>query len=199
MKAKDRGVVALRVHATFGQFVPFEPFGEVAEHLPAGARVVERAYAPDGRAQALDASVGMHDRALLLGVRLGWEHHSRVCAQAIREQGRVRHEYGEVILPLTVLRRLDAVMTPTRQAVWDRDAALTIQNKDRPLKLAAKLPQIVNFGAYPTSIYLGRDGKVRSVHAGFASEATGEEHLRLEREITDLVEKLLAEKTAQGD
>ena len=34
------------------------------------------------------------------------------------------------------------------------------------------LPEIVNFGAYPTAIYLGRDGRVRSVHAGFASPAT---------------------------
>jgi type I restriction enzyme M protein len=55
----------------------------------------------------------------------------------------MRHEYGEIILPLTVLRRLDAVMAETRQAVWDRDAVLTsqgIQNKDRLLKAAAKLP-----------------------------------------------------------
>ena len=55
----------------------------------------------------------------------------------------MRHEYGEVILPLTVLRRLDAVTAPTRQAVWDRDAALSgsgIQNRERPLRLAAKLP-----------------------------------------------------------
>ena len=54
-----------------------------------------------------------------------------------------RHEYGQVILPFTVLRRLDAVMAPTREAVRARDAALTgqgIQNKDRPLQLAAKLP-----------------------------------------------------------
>ena len=60
-------------------------------------------------------------------------------------------------------------------------------------QLNAKLPQIVNFGAYPTSIYLGRDGRVRSMHAGFASPATGEEHERLKRELTELVEKLLAE------
>ncbi len=55
----------------------------------------------------------------------------------------MRHEYGEVILPLTVLRRLDAVMAKTRQAVRDRNTALTsqgIKNKDRPLQLAAKLP-----------------------------------------------------------
>jgi type I restriction enzyme M protein len=49
-------------------------------------------------------------------------------------------EYGKVILPLTVLRRLDCVMEPTRQAVWDRDASLKLTNKDQMLKLAAKLP-----------------------------------------------------------
>ncbi|MEV6980895.1 class I SAM-dependent DNA methyltransferase [Sphaerisporangium sp. NPDC051017] len=51
-----------------------------------------------------------------------------------------RHEYGGVILPFTLLRRLDAVMAPTRQAVRDSDAALTIQNKQKLLELAAKLP-----------------------------------------------------------
>jgi type I restriction enzyme M protein len=51
-----------------------------------------------------------------------------------------RSEYGHVILPFTVLRRLDAVMAPTRAAVRARDAALTIQNKQRLLELAAKLP-----------------------------------------------------------
>jgi len=59
--------------------------------------------------------------------------------------------------------------------------------------IAQRLPQIVNFGAYPTSIYLGRDGKVRSVHAGFASPATGEEHTRLKAELRELTERLLAE------
>jgi thiol-disulfide isomerase/thioredoxin len=53
------------------------------------------------------------------------------------------------------------------------------------------LPDLVNFGAYPTSIYLGRDSRVRSVHAGFASPATGEEHVRLKQELRELVERLL--------
>jgi type I restriction enzyme M protein len=51
-----------------------------------------------------------------------------------------RSEYGHVILPFTVLRRLDAVMAPTREAVRVRDAELNIQNKQRLLELAAKLP-----------------------------------------------------------
>lgn len=51
-----------------------------------------------------------------------------------------RHEYGGVILPFTLLRRLDAVMAPTREAVWKRDAELQIDNKRRMLEIAAKLP-----------------------------------------------------------
>jgi thiol-disulfide isomerase/thioredoxin len=62
--------------------------------------------------------------------------------------------------------------------------------------IGEKLPQIVNFGAYPTTIFLGRDGKVRSVHAGFASPATGEEHTRLKTEVRGLVERLLAESAS---
>jgi len=54
-----------------------------------------------------------------------------------------RHEYGQVILPFTLLRRLDAVMAPTRAAVRERNAQLEaqdVQNKDRLLEIAAKLP-----------------------------------------------------------
>ncbi|TDB91013.1 SAM-dependent DNA methyltransferase [Actinomadura sp. KC216] len=51
-----------------------------------------------------------------------------------------RHEYGQVILPFTLLRRLDAVMAPTRATVRTRNASLDIQNKDRLLEIAAKLP-----------------------------------------------------------
>jgi type I restriction enzyme M protein len=51
-----------------------------------------------------------------------------------------RHEYGQVILPFTLMRRLDAVMHPTRDAVRKRNAELDIQNKQRLLEIAAKLP-----------------------------------------------------------
>jgi thiol-disulfide isomerase/thioredoxin len=69
----------------------------------------------------------------------------------------------------------------------------TVDSTPRSKTIAEALPELVNFGAYPTSIYLGRDGRVRSVHAGFASPATGEEHVRLKQELIELVERLLAE------
>jgi type I restriction enzyme M protein len=49
-------------------------------------------------------------------------------------------EYGKVILPLTVLRRLDCVMEPTREAVWERQDTLKMENKDQILRMTAKLP-----------------------------------------------------------
>jgi type I restriction enzyme M protein len=51
-----------------------------------------------------------------------------------------RHEYGQVILPFTLLRRLDAVMAPTRDAVRKRDNELNLQNKRQLLEIEAKLP-----------------------------------------------------------
>lgn len=49
-------------------------------------------------------------------------------------------EYGKVVLPFTVLRRFDCVMEPTRQAVWDRDAAYPGEAPPALLKAAAGLP-----------------------------------------------------------
>lgn len=58
---------------------------------------------------------------------------------------------------------------------------------------ATMLPQLVNLAVFPTTIVLGRDGRVRHVHAGFASAATGEEHVRLTREQRELIRRLLRE------
>jgi hypothetical protein len=59
--------------------------------------------------------------------------------------------------------------------------------------VADKLPQLVNFAVYPTTIILGRNGRVRRVHAGFASAATGDAHVQLKQEERDLIERLLKE------
>ncbi|MBZ5622111.1 MAG: TlpA family protein disulfide reductase [Acidobacteriia bacterium] len=60
-------------------------------------------------------------------------------------------------------------------------------------ELKDKLPQAVNLNAYPTTFFLGRDGRVRSVHAGFAGIATADFHRQLKEDVTALVERLLAE------
>ncbi len=61
-------------------------------------------------------------------------------------------------------------------------------------ELAAEtLPQLYGFTAFPTSVFLGRDGKVRLVHAGFYGPATGAQHDRLIQGFRAIIERLLAE------
>jgi peroxiredoxin len=60
-------------------------------------------------------------------------------------------------------------------------------------QLNEKIPQAVNLNCWPTSFFLGRDGRVREVHAGFAGPANRPAHEALMHEVTELVEQLLAE------
>jgi hypothetical protein len=69
----------------------------------------------------------------------------------------------------------------------------TTQPSPTSKTIAEALPQLVNFGAYPTTIVLGRDGLVRNVHAGFPSAATGAEHVRHKEEVRELLTRLLTE------
>ncbi|WP_213806594.1 TlpA disulfide reductase family protein [Granulicella sp. dw_53] len=60
-------------------------------------------------------------------------------------------------------------------------------------QLNEKLPQAVNLNCWPTTFFLGRDGLVKEVHAGFAGPANPPAHEALKQEVTDLIEHLLAE------
>lgn len=59
--------------------------------------------------------------------------------------------------------------------------------------LAEKVPQIHNLNSFPTTIFVGRDGLVRGVHAGFAGAVSGVFHSTAKEEITATVERLLSE------
>jgi len=56
-----------------------------------------------------------------------------------------------------------------------------------------KLSQATNWDAWPTTFFVGRDGRVRGVHAGFPSKASGELYGKATEDFTAQVERLLAE------
>ena len=79
----------------------------------------------------------------------------------------VRGKYRDVILPMTVLRRLDAVLEPTKQAVIDMKQRLdsaNISNQDAALKQAAEQ------AFYNTSQFSLRDLKSRSTQQKLKSD-----------------------------
>jgi thiol-disulfide isomerase/thioredoxin len=65
-----------------------------------------------------------------------------------------------------------------------------------PDQLEEKVPQAVNLNAFPTTFILGRDGRVRTVHAGFPSPGSGAYYTKAEHDITEHIERLLAERPA---
>jgi thiol-disulfide isomerase/thioredoxin len=62
-----------------------------------------------------------------------------------------------------------------------------------PAEMWEKIPQAVNLNTWPATIFVGRDGLVKSIHSGFASPASGEFHQQLQQEFTARIEKLLAD------
>src|SRR2546423_15011606 len=73
----------------------------------------------------------------------------------------VRGKYRDVILPMTVLRRFDAVLEPTKQAVIEMKRFLDEQgivDQDQPLRSAAQQ------AVYNTSKFTLRDLRSRTSH-----------------------------------
>jgi hypothetical protein len=60
--------------------------------------------------------------------------------------------------------------------------------------IARALPQLRDVTAFPTTVFVGRDGRVRRIHAGFHGLAAGPQHARMVREFETEIERLLNEK-----
>jgi peroxiredoxin len=63
-----------------------------------------------------------------------------------------------------------------------------------PAEMWEKVPQAVNLNTWPATLFVGRDGKVKHIHTGFASPASGVFSDELKQEFTATIEKLLKEK-----
>ncbi|GAA1587155.1 class I SAM-dependent DNA methyltransferase [Kribbella karoonensis] len=117
------------------------------------------------------------------------------------------HQYGNIILPMTILRRLDCLMEPTR----DQVRALAALNPN-PNALAARVRQQLGLGFYNTSDYDMKkllsdpDGlKVNLVDylSRFSANIDVFERFKFENEIATLAEKnrlyLVVSKFAEVD
>ena len=58
-------------------------------------------------------------------------------------------------------------------------------------QIAKTLPQLVNFGAYPTTIFLDRDGRVHAIHAGFAGPSTGDKFQEAQQHMDELTREIV--------
>lgn len=151
----------------------------------------------DGR-RVSDADPEFHGKAVILSIGGTWCANCHDEFPFLVELYKQYHARGLEVIGLSF--ELDPELTRSKPRVLAfikrYNVGFPMLIPGTPDEVSAKLPQLVNFGVYPTTIFLGRDGRVRSVHAGFASAATGDEHVRLEREERDLVERLVSEDSS---
>jgi peroxiredoxin len=63
-----------------------------------------------------------------------------------------------------------------------------------PAEMWEKVPQAVNLNTWPATLFVGRDGRVKHIHTGFASPASGVFSTELKAEFTATIEQLLKQK-----
>jgi len=87
----------------------------------------------------------------------------------------------------------DQLKNPERLRAFIRTYGIeyTVLLAGTPDQLAEKVPQGKNLNAFPTTFILGRDGRVRMVHAGFPSPGSGEFYRRAETDVSREIERLL--------
>jgi thiol-disulfide isomerase/thioredoxin len=56
-----------------------------------------------------------------------------------------------------------------------------------------KIPQTVNLNTWPATLFIGKDGRVKATHAGFAAPGSGIFNKQLQEEFTSNIERLLKE------
>lgn len=104
------------------------------------------------------------------------------------------HSKGLEIVNLS-FEEEDQLQDPTRLRAFIQRYGITypVLVAGTPDQLTEKITQADHLNCWPTSFILGRDGRVREVHAGFAGPANPPAHQALQHEVTSLVQKLLAE------
>ena len=61
------------------------------------------------------------------------------------------------------------------------------------LRTEKTLPQLSTIKAYPSLVFIGKDGQVRKVHSGFYGPATGDQYTKFVKEFEETVDALLNE------
>jgi peroxiredoxin len=150
----------------------------------------------NGRAVS-DADPRFRGKVVIVAISGSWCPNCHDEAPFLKELYRAYCAQGLEIVALS-FEESEQFKDPSRLRAFVNQYGLeyTVLLAGETSELHAKLPQAVNLDAWPTTFFLGRDGRVRSVHAGFAAPASGEFHKELRTEVTALVEKLLAERPA---
>ncbi len=104
------------------------------------------------------------------------------------------HAHGLEVVSLS-FEEADQLREPTRLRAFVSRYGITypVLLAGQPDQLNEKITIANNLNCWPTSFFVGRDGRVKEIHAGFAGPANPPAHEQLSKDITQLIEELLAQ------
>jgi thiol-disulfide isomerase/thioredoxin len=109
---------------------------------------------------------------------------------------------GVEILGLAYERKDDFNYAKNRvekmKAKFDVPYEFVIAGVNDKEKAAETLPALNKVVAFPTTIFVGKDGKVKHIHTGFEGPGTGVYYERFQERFNQVVNELLAEKGESG-
>ncbi|MCU1232211.1 MAG: Redoxin domain protein [Candidatus Solibacter sp.] len=192
-------LTALRPAAARAQGLsePTDPFHHTGVKDPSAA--VEFAFPDvDGRTVSL-SDARFAGKAIVLAISGSWCPNCHDEAPFLEELYRKYRAEGLEVIALS-FEEEEQLKSLSRLRAFVKEYGIdyTVLVPGEPGELAAKFPQGENLNSWPTTFFLGRDHRVRGVHAGYAGRASGEFHKQTKEEITAIVERLLAEGTSAG-
>ena len=99
----------------------------------------------------------------------------------------LQFEYGDD--PARAFRQIDSF-----KARYKLPYPLLLAGQPTPESTRAALGSLGPVKVYPSTIFIGRDGRVREVHVGWAGPATGALNVKAKRDFDATVTRLLREK-----
>lgn len=137
-------------------------------------------------------------KVLVVNITGSWCPNCHDEAPFLVELDRTYRDRGLAVVALA-FEEEDQLAAPVRLRAFMRNFGITypVLLAGLPEQLGEKVPQAENLNAFPTTLFVARDGRIRSIHAGFASPASGAFFAKGKDEIVSIVERLLAEPPPQ--
>ncbi|HTS76789.1 MAG TPA: TlpA disulfide reductase family protein [Bryobacteraceae bacterium] len=141
-----------------------------------------------------DTDARFKDKVVLVDVFGSWCPNCHDEAPFLEETYRKYRSQGLEVVGLS-FEEADQLKNPTRLRAFMKRYGIdyTVLLCGTTDQAKEKLSQASNWDAWPTTFILGRDGRVRAVHTGFPSKASGELYTKAKQEFTEQVEHLLSE------
>jgi len=144
-----------------------------------------------------DTDPRFEGKVVIVSITGSWCPNCHDEAPFLAQLYRTRREKGLEIVALA-FEEADQLKNPNRVRGFIKQYGLTYPFllAGEPEQAAEKIPQAVNLNTFPATFVLGRDGRVRAVHAGYASKATGDFYAAEQKEFVAEIDRLLAERPA---